>query len=421
MNKEYVSIGKIISWLFALVFGEVIVFLLEDKGIFGEAAVSIMEKPIKNAYIIAVILFIAFTIFFLVSCFRKKISKYKENEKEMTIKTKELEKEKIIILKYKELLKKFNDEQIKDEGNKLFNIAMALDTFEPSKMKLMAEAAEKHHNLYAGIYLGNLYHSGLFNGDVEIVAKEYDKAYYYYKMVSDYDYTGIALWRIGWMYENGQIFTEMPSIERKKIAKEYFERAKEMNFVKAYNSLGKFYRDGEVVEKNLNEAVYLFREATKRGDTFSILNEAYIHASNPESFDLAVKCFEESIKNKIPLAYLKFGEFIESSVERFTDSKYNYDLFSAFDMYLTATRISNGTIAARAYYSIGKLLSSEPSTIIKRRKEINELFGSAPVDVVQASYEKSVEIFERCMKRKVILSVTDEGIYNKLKSSTLLK
>ncbi|MBQ8502950.1 MAG: sel1 repeat family protein [Clostridia bacterium] len=413
---------KFIVSLFTFLAGEVFLFILNDKSFFENTYVSIGEHPIKNAYVLAAVLLFVFIVWIIFSYYKVKYYLYEEKDKTYKEKENELKKALAEVKeeaeKYKGLIDTLNNKEMLDEGNRLFCIAMALDTFEPNKFKLLAEAAEKFHNLYAGLYIANIYHSGLSNGNIEIVKKDYDKAYYYYNLVVDYDYAGVVAWRIGWMHERKQIDLGLSKEERLKEAFKYYEIAKEKNYVKAYNSIGKFYQKGWGVKKNLNEAIYYFRQATKMGDTFSILNEAYIHAENPETFELAIDCFNDAIQQNVPLAYLKFGEFLEQNLDYFLKNKYNFDAKYVFDLYYTVTSINNGPICARAYYSLGNLISKYPDTIISKRKEIEELFGSAPIDFVNASYKRALEVFEYNIKKNIKLSDTDIKIYNILKDNT---
>ncbi len=187
---------------------------------------------------------------------------------------------------------------------------------------------------------------------------------------------------------------------------------------KAFNSIGKFHRDGIGVEKNPLKAIQYFREATERGDIYSILNEAYIHAEKEESFKLAIECYEKAIEQNTSLSYLKFGEFIEKNVEYFSKNKYKYDILKVFDYYLTAIKLSNGPVAARVYYNIGCMLSSDASLIVSKSKEIQKLFGSEQRDIVNLAFQKSKTIFENSIRRNVVLSHTDKEVYNNLKNRT---
>lgn len=398
---EFFKERKIIHWLFVLVCEEIILIIFKDTLFLEKKYIFIGTHGIKNAYVIGVILLIVFIFIFFIS-YIKDVKKILNNEIDSVEEQYE---------KYNEVVSNLNNKYLMDEGMRLFNIAMALDTFEPNKIKLLSDATEKYHNIYAGMYIGNLFHSGLSNGSVVIVKKDYEKAFYYYNMVADYDYTGAVLWRIGWMYERKQIASDLSEEERKKKAFEYYKKSEEKNYVKAYNSIGKFYQNGWAVEKNLNEAIYYFRKATKLGDTFSILNEAYIHALNPNSFDLAVECFKKAMNEKTPLAYLKFGEFIENNLDYFSKSEYNFNHLYIFDLYRTITEINNGTVSARAFYSIGNLISKFTDIIIDKRDDMQKMFGNVSSDFVTEAYRKAKEIFEYNMRRNVKLSDTDIKIY----------
>lgn len=402
--KSFIQNKKIIWWFLLLLIEEIILFIVQDIEFLSDTNVYVYGIGIKNAYLFAALSFII-CILVVFILYTKETHKHLECEIIETNNERE---------KYAEAIKILHDEKFNDEGTKLLNQAMALDTFEPNKIKLLAEAADKYNNTLAGLYLGNLYHSGLYNGSVEIVKKDYDKAFYYYNKVALYDYTGAVLWRLGWMYERSQIAKDMDDTKRKQEALKYYKLSEKFEYVKSYNSLGKFYQNGWGVEKDLNEAIYYFKKATKNGDTFSVLNEAYIHAEKPESFDLAIKCFKHAMDNKTPLSYLKFGEFLEENINHSLLKNYNYDYNYIFNLYKTTIETNNGTLSARAYYNIGKLLDSNPVVIVENKQDLYNMFGNNTSDFVKAAYLKSKELFDLNIKKNVQLTDTSSKIYYSL-------
>lgn len=410
--KEYFKEGKYVYWLFGVVISDVILFVLKDEDFFKNSIVSVCGVEIKNAYIIMLVLIFIFLIWFFLSYFveaNRLIEKEHEKNKEIYKNSEEL------FSKYNCLISELNNIEKIRESNKLYNVAMTLDTFEPAKFKLLDELAEKYHHVHAAMIIANFYHSGLFNGSVEVIKKDYEKAYYYYNLVEEYDPTGIVAWRMGWMHEKNQIDRHLSQNEQDEIARRYYEISKDKNFVKAYNSIGKFYNMGRGgLKENLNEAIYHYRTATIMGDTFSVLNEAYIHAKNPASFDLAIECFNIAIGYRTPIAFLKFGEFIEENIDLLSSSKYELTLEKAFDLYCTATTFNKGPVSARAYYKLGKLIDKCSDITLNKEEFLNNIFESRSSNWVNDAYKKAIEIFEYNRKNNVVFTTADTRIYNEL-------
>ena len=410
--KQYFKEGKYMYWLFGIIIGDVILFILKDEGFFKNSVVSVCGVGIKNVYIIMLVLLLIFLIWFLSSYFeeaKKLIEKERENNKAVREKNEGLRN------KYNCMISELNNVEKMNESNKRYNVAMTLDTFEPAKFKLLDELAEKYHHVYAAMLLGNFYHSGLFNGSVEVIKKDYEKAYYYYSLVEEYDHTGIAAWRMGWMHEKNQIDRHLSQNEQDEIALKYYQISKDKNFVKAYNSIGKFHNEGRGgLTVNLNDAIYHYRTATIMGDTFSVLNEAYIHAKNPESFSSAIECFNMAIDYGTPIAFLKFGEFIEENIDLLSGTKYALTLEKAFDLYCTATTFNKGPVSARAYHKLGKLVDKYPDIILNKEEVINNIFENRSNNLVKDAYKKALEIFEYNREKNVVLTATDMSVYNEL-------
>ncbi len=89
--KEYFKEGKYIYWLFGIIIGDVILFILKDEDFFKNSVVSVCGFGIKNVYIIMLVLLLMFLIWFLSSYFveaKKLIEKEREKIKRFMKKTK---------------------------------------------------------------------------------------------------------------------------------------------------------------------------------------------------------------------------------------------------------------------------------------------------------------------------------------------
>lgn len=83
-------------------------------------------------------------------------------------------------------------------------------------------------------------------------------------------------------------------------------------------------------------------------------------------------------------------------------------------MYKTTIETNNGTLSARAYYNIGKLLDSNPVVIVENKQDLYNMFGNNTSDFVKAAYLKSKELFDLNIKKNVQLTDTSSKIYYSL-------
>ena len=115
-----------------------------------------------------------------------------------------------------------------------------------------------------------------------------------------------------------------------------------------------------------------------------------------------------------PIAFLKFGEFIEGNIDLLSGTKYALTLEKAFDLYCTATTFNKGPVSARAYYKLGKLVDKYPAIILNKEEVINNVFENRTSDLVKDAYKKAFEIFEYNREKNVVLTATDMSVYNEL-------
>lgn len=302
----------------------------------------------------------------------------------------------------------------KSEGQKVFALAMALNIYEPSRIDLLKKAAFEYHYPYAGLYLGNLYSSGLMNGDIVIIEKDYQKAADSYISVKDTDETGNAYWQIGWLYEKERIGQNISELKREVLALKYYHESAKYGYAKAYNSLGKFYEKGKGgLNKDRFKAISFFSKAVEAGDSVcAILNEAYIHSEEESEYVKAVECFKTACANNNPLAFLKYAQFIENNMDRLAAQGMRFTVESVFELYKKAAMLVRTPIAARAYFAIGQL--SVNNCDFDPNNHWKGLFSSKPQQFVIACNKKAKVIFDECIARNVQLSDTDEAVMNML-------
>lgn len=293
------------------------------------------------------------------------------------------------------------DQDRNNKGTQLFNLAMALDTFEPSKFTLL-EKASAAGNYYAGIYLGNIYQSGLKKGDAIIINKDNQKAYSYYEAASKKDPYGIAFWRMGWAYERGHVGTEMKTEDREKMAFQFYERSRDMQYAKAYNSIGKFYNQGRGgLRKNQFDAIEQYGKAEELGDHFATLNKAMILAKM-ENYDEAEEFFKKAIITNSPGAYTAFASFIQSNREHFK----TYSDEMILDLYSQAALIKNSNVAAKAFYEIADFICGHPNVINKDSLSI-KLFGTIEEEFILSCRLKAYEILLNNLKAGIRFTPRD--------------
>ena len=211
-------------------------------------------------------------------------------------------------------------------------------------------------NYYAGIYLGNVYQSGLKKGDSIIIQKDNQKAFSYYEAASKKDPYGIALWRMGWSYERGQVGAAMEKEDREKTALSFYKQSRDLQYGKAYNSIGKFYNKGlGGLSQNRFVAIEQYGKAEELDDHFATLNKAMI-LSKMGNLDEAEKSFRKAICTNSPGAYTAFASFIQANRDNF--KKYSNE--QILELYCKAALIKNSNVAARAFYEIADFVCEHP-------------------------------------------------------------
>lgn len=374
----------------------ILLFFFSEIAVLGLGAVLNHKIPVKIdrevslIWVISVPLVLLFILYLILVYFKIKSREAEKQRRELSSKIESL------------------NATLSSEGNKLFFLALGLDTYEPSKVNLLHDAAVLHHHSLSGIYLGNLYHNGLKNHQTVIIEKNYEKANYYYSLVLDCDPTGVAAWRLGWMYEQGYLEKQLPKIEREKIAYGYFLKSAKLHYPKAFNSLGKFYQNGRAgLIQNRVEAISYYRKGAQSGDFYATLNEAYLHATVPEEFALAEECFQNAVRMNSPLAWLKYGMFLEENYEVL---KGRHGKEEILNCYLQSVKYENSNVYGRAYYYLGSFIKNNPDIELP-----DGLLPHRHGEPVQRCLDEAYDTLQAIIDSGVSLNGDLQRIYNLLK------
>lgn len=404
--KEFLQKKEIIVSFVVYCLGNIFsVTFLSEKNM-NKNILTFLNKDVNLGTVLTIILSIVFLLFLF---FSYAIQKEKEAEKQIVIAKKDREK-------WEKARRKLNSSSTEDKGESIFNLAIGLDTYEPVKYRLLEEAAMEHNHVLSAIYLGNLYHSGLMKGKRTIIEKNHSKAYELYMHAANFDTTGIALWRLGWMYELGQApDTSKDTTENQKFAFDYYKRSSDYGYPKAYNSIGKFQQLGLAgLTKNTVDAHYNYKMADSGGDIFATLNSAYIHAEKEESFSSAIDCFERAMSKNSPLAHLKFADFLVENYDYFQKKYSHWDII---EFYCKAIELTTSDISAKAYFNLGKLLQNDILGFNKyKEKTASRLSLDFDEDIEKACNLKAYDILKTLSNQGVSFTKSTQKFYEKIKN-----
>lgn len=255
-----------------------------------------------------------------------------------------------IELKYNNIifnLKKENNNP--DKGNIFLQMALTVDLNNSLRNKLFEDAL-KYHNVYAGAYLGSIYLHGI-EGKIE---KDYKKAFNIFKSVERYDKSGLIYWFLGWMFEKGYIGKPLGKPNYAEAYK-YYEKSKELGFIKAYNSIGKFNDFGNGIEVDTAKAIENYHKGAEMGDINAMLNLAFLLGKDTDKLKIgqAEKWFLAALENGSSLAGLRLGNLYMNNLTLF-----NVDHQKIADLFIKSINSGDLTEDKKAcgYFWLSKLL-----------------------------------------------------------------
>lgn len=422
LTKEILIKENGLKEVLSIIISAVICYLFFNEHIMSKELFTFMGRTIDyGAFLFSIL--IMFFIFFLIYKYIKKIQK-EINLKNEYIKENSLKiKEELQILQEREIeigriKKALNTPLLEDEGNKIFNLAMGLDTYEPVKYSMLEEAATKHRHAFAGIYLGNLYYSGLKKGDKVIVKQNYELAFNMYMKAIEKDISGVAFWSLGWMYEHGQAPNSLTDdLKSQKKAYDCYIQSSKLGYAKAHNSLGRFYDKGYAgLSYDSTRVANHFLLADEGGDIYGTLNLAYTYSKNKE-YENAATCFKKAIKKGSPLAYLKFADFLLENFVQLKEININeYSYRDILFLYCEAIKLNNSDVSAKAYYHIGQLLNDNRNEFCRYKDEIvTALSLEDLIDIEKQCNLRAYEILKCAEEQKITFEKPTEELYAKLK------
>ncbi len=420
---EYLKQKRFLVPFILFCFGEVFSCILFNDVTLNTNIFTFLGRQVKLGILLLfmlLIIYILFTVFDFAAAkvniaknqfdkYTKKIEDLEEKENQIvsdfTKKQEDLEEIKRILMSDKKI----------DKGEILFNIAMGVNTYEPTKYHMLEEAAVKYHHVESAIYLANLYYSGLTNGKKIIIDKDYQKAYELYIEAEKFDLTGVAAWNVGWMYEHGTApNSKKDDVESEKIAFEYYQKSTSMNYPKAYNSIGKFYtKEKAGLKRDIMKEIECFVKADEGGDPNALLNRAYIYSEEEQWFDNAIECYKTAIEKESPLAHLKFADFL---VKNYSHFKKDYSPWEILSLYCKVAKQTNIDVSAKAYYNMGKILNDEKSDFYQFREQVCDKLGlNASNNIQEECSSKAYEILEDLLHKGITFEGFTLELYEELK------
>lgn len=139
-----------------------------------------------------------------------------------------------------------------------------------------------------------------------------------------------VLFSLGRVNEAGENFQE---------AFNYYNIASSLDYIAASTALGRFYRDGIAVEKDMNKAIVFFESAAKRGDPAAMvfLSEIYETKGGAvlRDYAKAIYYLDEAINLNHPHAYFNKAEAYRKG------TLFGEDLKVALDLYKISTELGD--------------------------------------------------------------------------------
>ena len=227
-------------------------------------------------------------------------------------------------------------------------------------------------NPYANYELAIKEYRGEFSG-----TPRYDMAYQYF-LKSASNHHPSAYWMLGNMIMNNLIGSSNEFDA--KMAFNYFAKAMELGNIAAINSIGKCYKLGYGVKKDIETAKKYFFKAAEKNYSYALNNLAKLYEEEG-NLKKAYECYLKSANLKESYANNKMGEF-----ERL---KGNAKV--AFNFYKEAINTSINEIYPWAYYNLAKyyyLNGNTESNIFKDENKAIEYFKNSTTLI-----ESLIELF----------------------------
>lgn len=169
---------------------------------------------------------------------------------------------------------------------------LAIANYQPLSITQLTEKA-KQSDAIAQVQLGTAYH---FGQSKEFVAKDYEKALYWYRKSAEQD-NPIAYFQLGQMYRFGRGV----EVDEKQAFSHYL-RAAELGESSSFFDVGMAYYDGWGVAKDDKKAFYWIQKSAEHGYHYNLLGMFYYHGigtarNAKKAFDNFTKAIHQSPNN----------------------------------------------------------------------------------------------------------------------------
>jgi len=242
----------------------------------------------------------------------------------------------------------------------------------------------KNGNPYANYRLGIMEYQGEYAG-----FPRYDKAYEYFLKAS-LSHHPSAMWMIGSMLMKGRIGSQ--SNNDYKIAYEYFLRAKDLGNIASINSIGVCYKFGYGVEKDLEQALQYFLEASLFDYAYAY-NNLGLHYESLGKFKKASEYYSKSALLNESYGCNRLGELY----------RLNGDKKLAYEYYLKAVDTSIQGRCRWASYNLAKYyyLEGDLSNNIVKNEEKAIRYLKESDSLIESLMELLIIYYKRRDLKKV--------------------
>ncbi|KAJ3433631.1 erad-associated e3 ubiquitin-protein ligase component-related [Anaeramoeba flamelloides] len=234
-------------------------------------------------------------------------------------------------------------------------------------IKLLIDSAKKGH--FQAITKLALIYSGSTNYPVKANPKQ---AFHFWKIAADRG-NGYSMWIVGYFYTSG-----IASFKNYKLAVEYFKKAIEVGFTKAYLNLGALYFEGGfLIEKDYSLSMEYLEKSANSGEPQALVNISILYllgAGVTRNYDLAKQYINMSRRmNPLVKVPQQIIDIIGKGKENFENNYYEnieMDSLSNMDLKLTTEDESESESEIEEQKNVEK----EKQAIQKKKKENKKFF-----------------------------------------------
>lgn len=229
-----------------------------------------------------------------------------------------------------------------------------------------------NNNPYALYELGTNEYKGYIKG-----YPRYDISYKYFEKASQKDHPS-SYYMMAKMLINGNIGNK--SNKDLKLAYNYLNKSISLGNIASINLLGNMYKEGLYVEKDINKAISLYKEASTYNYVYSYNNLGKIYEEKKD-YQKAFEYFEKASLLGESYALNTLGEYYRKGIY------VNKDLNKAFSLYNKAIEVPIDNIYYYAFYNIAKYFYLTGDIVLVKdiNKAIEYLSISSNNNIIEAS------------------------------------